>query len=173
MALQTNIMRNKAMDAPCSIGRFDLRRVPRSHSVIAAVRRYKDVQMTIALLRLGVAILIASMYGCATTKTKRIDAPEAMATALERLIRPGMTIEEIETAMKSEGFTCTVERQSSFIEMRTFRDKEPRHDGIDFVRCRRTNSGGFMMARLWSVAVLLDGDRSTGNILVSHYIDGP
>jgi len=129
--------------------------------------------MTIALLRLGVAILIASMYGCATTKTKRIDAPEAMATALEQLIRPGIKIEEIEAAMTSEGFTCNVERQGPFIEMRYFGSKEPRHDGIDFVRCRRTNSGGFMMARLWSIAVLLDGDISTGKVLVSHYIDGP
>ena len=141
--------------------------------MILAVRRFKDVPMTIAVLRLGVAILLMSVCGCAATKTRRIDAPGAMETALEQLIRPAMTIEEIETAMKSEGFTCTVERQSSFIEMRTFRDMEPRHDGIDFVRCRRTNSGGFMMARLWSVAVLLDGDRSTGKILVSHYIDGP
>ena len=129
--------------------------------------------MTIAVLRLGVAILVVSVCGCAATKTRRIDAPKAMETALEQLIRPGLTTEEIETAMTSEGFTCTVERQGSFIEMRSFRDKEPRHDGIDFVRCRRTNSGGFMMARFWSVAVLLDGDLSNGKILVSHYIDGP
>ena len=142
-------------------------------SVNRVVPRFKDVPMTIAVLRLRVAILLMSVCGCAATKTRRIDAPGAMETSLEQLIRPGMTIEEIETSMKSEGFTCTVERQSSFIEMRTFRDKEPRHDGIDFVRCRRNNSGGFMMARLWSVAVLLDGDRSTGKILVSHYIDGP
>ena len=129
--------------------------------------------MTIAVWRLGVAILLMSVCGCAATKTKRIDAPGAMETALEQLIRPGMTIEGIETAMNSGGFACTVERQSSFIEIRTFRDKEPRHDGIDFVRYPRTNSEGFMMARLWSVAVLLDGDRSTGKILVSHYIVGP
>jgi hypothetical protein len=35
MVIQTNIMRNKAMDAKCSIGRLDLRRVSYSHSVIA------------------------------------------------------------------------------------------------------------------------------------------
>jgi hypothetical protein len=44
---------------------------------------------------------------------------------------------------------------------------------IDFVRCNRTNSAGVLTGRVWSVAILLDGEKTTGEVLVSHYIDGP
>ncbi len=111
--------------------------------------------------------------GCATTKTRKIDAPEKMQTEIGALIRPGMSIEEVESAMNSEGFKCTIERNASFVSMKSWLDKEPRRDAIDFVRCNRTNSAGLMMGRVWSVAILLDGEKTTGEVLVSHYVDGP
>jgi hypothetical protein len=107
------------------------------------------------------------------TKTRRIEEPDKMETEIGVLIHPGMTIEEVESVMKSEQFTCTIERNASFVAMRSWLDKEPRRDAIDFVRCNRSNSAGIMMARIWSVAVLLDGDKTTGEVLVSHYVDGP
>ena len=113
------------------------------------------------------------LLGCALTKTRRIEEPDKMETEIGVLIHPGMTIEEVESVMKSEGFTCSVERNASFVAMRSWLDKEPRRDAIDFVRCNRANSAGIMMARIWSVAVLLDGDKTTGEVLVSHYVDGP
>jgi hypothetical protein len=96
-----------------------------------------------------------------------------MQTEIGMLIRPGMTIEEVESAMKVEGFKCTIERNASFIAMKSWLDIEPRRDAIDFVRCNRTNSAGLMMGRIWSVAILLDGEKTTGEVLVSHYVDGP
>jgi hypothetical protein len=30
-----------------------------------------------------------------------------------------------------------------------------------------------MMERVWSVAIMLDGEKTTGEVLVSHYVDGP
>ena len=89
------------------------------------------------------------------------------------LIHPSMTIEEVKSAMKSEGFKCTFERNAAFVAMRSWLDIEPRRDAIDFVRCNRTNSAGLMMGRIWSVAILLDGEKTTGEVLVSHYVDGP
>lgn len=118
-------------------------------------------------------ILVLLILGCATTKTRRIDAPEVMQTEIGKLIRPGMTIEEVESTMKTEGFTCSVERNASFVAMKSWQDKEPRRDAIDFVRCNRTNTAGLLMGRIWSLAILLDGNKTTGEVLVSHYVDGP
>jgi hypothetical protein len=124
--------------------------------------------------RLQIAfILVLIVLGCATTRTRKIDAPESMQTEMEMLIHPGMTIEEVESTMKVEGFNCTVERNASFIARRSWRDKEPRRDAVDFVRCNRTDIAGLMMGRFWSVAILLDGEKTTGEVLVSHYVDGP
>ena len=120
-----------------------------------------------------IAILVLLMCGCAIAKTGRIDRPEKMQTEIGTLICPGMTIAEVESAMKSEGFTSRIERNASFVAMKSWGDKEPRRDGIDFVRCGRTNSAGIMMGRVWSVAVLLDGERTTGEVLVSRFVDGP
>jgi hypothetical protein len=119
------------------------------------------------------SIVLLFVFGCATTRTKRIDAPERMQAEIDALIHPGMSIAEVESVMKLEGFTCTMERNSSFIAMRSWLDKEPRRDAIDFIRCNRTNSAGLMMGRVWSLAILLEGDKATGEILVSHYVDGP
>lgn len=118
-------------------------------------------------------ILVLLILGCASTKTRRIDAPEVMQTQIGKLIRPGMTIEEVESTMKTEGFTCSVERNASFVAMKSWQDKEPRRDAIDFVRCNRTNTAGLLMGRIWSLAILLDGNKTTGEVLVSHYVDGP
>lgn len=118
-------------------------------------------------------ILVLLILGCATTKTRRTDAPEKMQTEIGKLIRPGMTIEEVESTMKTEGFTCSVERNASFVAMKSWQDKEPRRDAIDFVRCNRTNTAGLLMGRIWSLAILLDGNKTTGEVLVSHYVDGP
>ncbi len=118
-------------------------------------------------------LLVLFVLGCATTRTRKIDAPERMQTEIGALIRPGMTIGEVESAMKAEGFKCNIERNASFISMKSWLDMEPRRDAIDFVRCNRTNSAGVMMGRVWSVAILLDGEKTTGEVLVSHYIDGP
>ncbi len=118
-------------------------------------------------------LLVLFLLGCATTRTRGIDAPERMQTEIGMLIRPGMTIGEVESAMKAEGFKCNIERNASFIAMRSWHDKEPRRDAIDFVRCNRSNSAGLMMGRIWSVAILLDGEKTTGEVLVSHYVDGP
>ncbi|MFN9984528.1 MAG: hypothetical protein ACK52S_03150 [Pirellula sp.] len=96
-----------------------------------------------------------------------------MQTEIGALIHPGMTIGEVESAMKAEGFKCNIERNASFIAMRSWLDREPRRDAIDFVRCNRSNSAGLMMGRIWSVAILLDGEKTTGEVLVSHYVDGP
>ncbi len=118
-------------------------------------------------------LLILLVLGCATTKTRRIDAPEEIETEIGKLIHPGMTIAEVESAMKSEGFKCNIERNASFVIKKSWNDREPRRDAIDFIRCNRTNSAGLMMRHVWSVAILLDGDKTTGEVLVSHYVDGP
>jgi hypothetical protein len=69
--------------------------------------------------------------------------------------------------------SCFMERNASFVSMKSWLDMEPRRDAIDFVRCNRTNSAGVLTGRVWSVAILLDGEKTTGEVLVSHYIDGP
>lgn len=76
--------------------------------------------------------------------------------------------------MEAEGFDCKITRDGTFREMRHWSDDGPDHENLDFIRCYRTNSNaGFLMGRVWNVAILLDEDVTSGSVLVSHYVDGP
>jgi hypothetical protein len=76
--------------------------------------------------------------------------------------------------MEDEGFECEVLRNSRFRERRSWMGTGTIHDNLDYVNCRRTNNAGSLfMARIWAIAVVLDGDVSNGEVIVSHYVDGP
>jgi hypothetical protein len=74
--------------------------------------------------------------------------------------------------MEDEGFTCDDVVQGTFVERTWFGDREPVHEGLDFVHCERTQSAGFLMTSYWDVALVHNGETVT-DVLVSHYLDGP
>lgn len=70
--------------------------------------------------------------------------------------------------LRSVRLNSTLEECRSWI----ISQRWPRHENIDFIECRRVDSAGFLMVRVWRVAIILDGNK-TGEVLVSHYVDGP
>ena len=86
-------------------------------------------------------------------------------------VPPGANISAAQKFMEAEGFSC-VRKSGSFREMTWFGDHSEPHSGIDFLKCDRRQSAGFLMTRYWSVALVLEGE-TVSDALVSHYIDGP
>ncbi|QDT03320.1 hypothetical protein K227x_17020 [Rubripirellula lacrimiformis] len=100
--------------------------------------------------------------------------PDVMHLSVVSLVPAGTSLEDANALMENEGFECEVTRNGTFREMRHLFDKGPDHEGLDFLRCRRTNSNaGFLMGRVWNVAIVLDGDVTNGDVIVSHFVDGP
>ncbi len=124
-----------------------------------------------------VLLVTTQLVGCVGNSkrvTWRHEDPMAMETSVASLVPAGMSIDDAIARMENEGFDCTVTRNGTFREMRHWSDDGPDHDNLDFIRCRRTNSNaGFLMSRIWNVAILLDGDVTEGSVLVSHFVDGP
>lgn len=134
--------------------------------------------------RLAVLPFVLFAVGCAHSAqlTWNVDDPEAMRAVLAEHIPPGTPVAEARQFMQEEGFTCRERVNESFVERTWFGDRDPRHEGIDFVHCERVQTlgvgkqgfglGGLMMTRNWDVALVNDS-RSVTAVLVSHYLDGP
>ena len=114
--------------------------------------------------------------GCSLVnrQTKRIKTPSEMEMTVKGLVASGQTIDEAMAIMQREGFECVVMRNESFCERRHWSDNEPTRENIDFIRCRRINMAGHvLMERVWNVGLVLEGETTTGEVLISHYVDGP
>jgi hypothetical protein len=119
-----------------------------------------------------VVIFIA---GCAHNSqiTWKIDNRDELKTVLQERIPRGTPVAAAQQLMEKEGFTCTPTKNGVFVERQRWQDKEPLHEGIDFLYCyRRQNAGNFMMVRKTDVAVVLD-QGVVKDVLVSCYVDGP
>lgn len=119
--------------------------------------------------------------GCAHAAqlTRSIDDPMIMKATLEERIPVGTPIAEAQQFMEKEGFECREHLNGTFVERRSLRDKEPRHERLMFVECSRAqrfntgeSDGRRPQSSKWDVALVNDGKVVT-TILVSHYNDGP
>ncbi len=105
--------------------------------------------------------------------TWKVEDLDAMKQALLQQVPLGTPLSDAEKFMRSEGFTCTVERNGTFYERLAWFDAGAKHEGIDFLYCWRTqNDGALFMSRNWTVALVLKDDVVT-DVLVGHYVDGP
>ena len=132
-----------------------------------------------SLLRefLVVAFLSTFVFGCVTHRsrlTHNLEQPEKMKMVVVSMIPQGTPTSDVISKMEDEGFECEVLRNSGFRERRSWMGTGTVHDNLDYVNCKRTNSAGSLfMVRIWAIAVVLDGDVSNGEVLMSHYVDGP
>ena len=124
-----------------------------------------------------VAVLATFASGCVTHRnrlTHNLEQPDKMKEVIVSMIPRGTPTSDVISRMEDEGFECEVLRNSRFRERRSWMGTGTVHDNLDYVNCKRTNSAGSLfMARIWAIAVVLDGDVSNGEVLVSHYVDGP
>ena len=124
-----------------------------------------------------VSFLSTSVFGCVTHRsrlTHNLEQPEKMKMVVVSMIPQGTPMSDVISKMEDEGFECEVLRNSGFRERRSWMGTGTVHHNLDYVNCKRTNrAGSLFMARIWAVAVVLDGDVSNGEVIVSHYVDGP
>jgi hypothetical protein len=104
--------------------------------------------------------------------TWSIEAPATMKAAILQYVPPGTPAREAKQFMEQEGFACTLQKNGTFFERVAWYDSGPKHEGIDFLDCQRTQTESFMMSRNWRVALVLQNDLVT-DILVGHWVDGP
>ena len=126
------------------------------------------------MIRFIPLLALVLLFGCVSHRqvTRKLESPDVMSLNVGQLIPDGTSVNDAIAVMESEGFECTIERDSKFDERRHWSEPGDVHENIDFVRCRRVDSAGFLMSRYWGVAILLDGD-STSGVLVAHFINGP
>jgi hypothetical protein len=124
-----------------------------------------------------VAVLSTFAFGCVTHRnrlTHNLEQPDKMKMVIVSMIPRGTPTSDVISRTEDEGFECEVLRNSRFQERRSWMGTGTIHDNLDYVNCRRTNNAGSLfMARIWAIAVVLDGDVSNGEVIVSHYVDGP
>ena len=118
-----------------------------------------------------------SPLGCVHARqvTWRLTKPDEMREAIWEHIPMGAEASAAQEFMESEGFHCTVRRGAEFCERNGWTKDAivRRHEGIDFIECKRIQGEGhFLMARIWTVALVLEDD-IVNDVLVAHYIDGP
>ena len=120
------------------------------------------------------AFSLITTAGCAHTNqlTWKVESSDEMRQLLSAQLPHGTNVDEAKRFMEREGFSCKIERNGTFVEKTWFGAQEPRHENIDFLDCRRTQSYGLLVARFWGVALVLDGDE-VEDVLVSRFIDGP
>ncbi len=122
-----------------------------------------------------VFLAFVCLCGCAHQKqlTWQLKRTTDMIEQVATLVPEGSTIEEAIRLMEAEGFKCKVERDSTFVAAQHWSKQEPKYEHLTFIQCNRQNTNaGFGMFRVWSVAIVLDSDRTSNQILVAHYIDG-
>ena len=122
---------------------------------------------------LGMAASICLLSGCLHFRqsTWKLTSREEMRKAVLEHVPLGTNVNAAQKFMEAEGFSCRLERNGSFQEKTWWGDHPEPHSGIDFLRCKRHQSAGFLMTTFWSVALVLEGE-TVSDVLVSHCYDG-
>ena len=116
--------------------------------------------------------IIVIAGGCA--RTRWLTSTDNMRATVCDSVPAGTSIEDAVAFMQSEGFDCQIEHDSRFVAKQHWSHYEPIHDNIDFIRCKRHQSAGHVfMTRYWSVALVINEETTTGEILVANFVDGP
>ena len=102
--------------------------------------------------------------------TRGHETSRQMKSALERNVPIGSSIEDARLYMKSEGFSCELHANSSFVDA-SGEDDETVHEDIDYVWCDRHDSMGAFVSRRWQCALVIKND-NVASILVSTGLTG-
>ena len=128
---------------------------------------------------LSLTILVVAC-GCQSFGKSAINAKNQseMLAVLKERVPLGTSIAEAQSTMQRAGFSCTLVSNGQFTEklygwiggddpsLRTV-------ENVDYLVCKRSNSAGFLMSHLWTVALVHDNDERVSDILVRYHMDGP
>lgn len=121
------------------------------------------------------AALLLGTVGCAHRHRrtwKHATIEEMHATLLEQ-IPPQTPLADARAFMQKEGFRCTLETNSLFVERNHWSVPGITHEGLNYLRCYRAQGEGhFLTSRIWTIALVHD-DNVVTEVIISMYIDGP
>lgn len=128
--------------------------------------------------RIALLFCFIFLCGCQSLSSHRIraDNRDEMVTGVAKLIPVGTPLAAARAAMEKAGFECALRTAASFTEDPGFIGDDREYKSISnsrFLHCHRTESAGFLVSHLWSVALVLNDDDNVVEILVLHRMDGP
>lgn len=121
-------------------------------------------------------ILLAPLFsGCAGWRTFGITDRAVMREFLLEAVPIGTNVKDAQAFMVREGFSCTIERNSSFSERNDDDPERGPHrtlEGIDYLYCDRTELAHFLIDRRWQIAFVLNGE-TVSDLIVNVGLIGP
>lgn len=129
-------------------------------------------------IALFVSLLL--VCGCHSVSSQRIraDNRKDMIAGVAKLIPIGTPLVTARVtaraAMEKAGFQCDLRIDASFTENPGYIGDDREYKSISksrFLHCRRTESAGFLVTHIWSVALALND--KVADMLVLHRMDGP
>ena len=99
-----------------------------------------------------------------------------MATEVSKRIPKGTPLVDARKTMESAGFECDLIENGSFTESSGVigHDREYRSfENSRYLLCRRTEGAeGFLVANIWTVALVADKTDNVDDVLVRHCMEG-
>ena len=107
----------------------------------------------------------------------RADSHDEMIAAVAERIPVGTPLSEARKTMEVAGFECDFLTDAWFTEDPGFigsdRDKYRSIDDARYLSCKRNESAGFLVSRLWTVAIVVDEHDNVKDVLVLRRMEGP
>ncbi len=128
--------------------------------------------------RLAPLLLTIPCLGCAHASqvTRKLETAATMKSVVLENVPSGTPIADARQFMERERFKCELVQDGIFLEEQSSADgssdRPIKHEGIDFILCRREEKMGFWVSRVWSVALVTDHD-VVNDVMVRMYYIGP
>lgn len=106
----------------------------------------------------------------------RADNQDEMLAAVLTIAPIGTSLKDAKTQMDKEGFECKIIKNDSFSEDPGFigdNDVYRSVENVNYLKCTRIESAGFLVCHLWTVAIVYDDADTVSDVLVLHQMDGP
>lgn len=99
-----------------------------------------------------------------------------MLAAMRAVVPVGTSIDDAQREMELAGFDCELVQDGSFSEDPGFigDDREYRNvENVNYLHCRRSETAGFLVSHVWSVAIVYDDANAVSDVLALHWMEGP
>lgn len=129
--------------------------------------------------RFPAVLALVLFSGCLSLSAHRLraDNRNQMLSAVTHRIPTGTPLAEARKKMEAAGFKCEAVTHASFSEDPGFvgsdRDKYRFIQDASFLQCTKTESAGFLVSHIWTVALVANESDKVEDVLVLHQMEGP
>ena len=136
------------------------------------IRMDSTMQRSVSIL-----VLVVSC-GCQTLSPPRMRAAsyEEMASAVSQGVPAGTPLADARKTMEAAGFECDLMTNASFSEdpgiIGSNREEFRSVQDARYLSCEKTESAGFLVSHIWTVALVADDANNVQDVLVLHRMEG-